>query len=401
MYQLRYLVYVVLTLYGQGMVAQDQINPNSVGVGAAPVALQTLQSKDEVRPLVTTSQDVPVGVDQQSAVQDSVLPRVPQEDSAAQVPLSSEASQIIMPVSAVPVSTEPVSAAPAGPVGDTPSVPQPVSVEDLPEKIVEPKGIDTVDIKEPEGNWLFKRIWWEKSKEIYGKIRERVDKIVESRMHFFKERVKLDRDVLDPFYVDMGLDQGALRESVDHLLGILEKEHEAGSLSVDAEEKYAALQEEKAAITKLGESVTIVQGLDKKLDEVLDKLMNQINLARSYESEAWSRLDQIAEELNDKKAREHYYAIATLWRNVKDIGNYIQGPFAEHFIQLAQVSVQNVKNIKSIADSLRQKGFALKERIELTLKNEEKRDDEDEDDWPVKKPLGWGDWLWDKLTGWF
>ena len=240
----------------------------------------------------------------------------------------------------------------------------------------------------------------EKSKEIYGKIRERVDKIVESRMHFFKERVKLARDVIDPFYVELGLDEGALQESTSYLLDLLKKDQDRdGTLSVGAQEKLAALQEEKAAITKLGESVTGVQDMGQKLDDALEKLMDQINLARSYESEAWQRLDKIAEELSDKKAREHYYAIATLWRNVKEIANYIQGPFAQHFIELAQASVQNVKNVKSIADLLQQKGFALKERIELQVKEdaEKHEEEEDEDIWP-KKELGWGAWIWDMIS---
>jgi uncharacterized protein YoxC len=388
MYQLGYLVYIVLTLYGQSMVAQDQLNTNNVGADSAPVALQTLQSNDEVRPLIVTSGEASEAVEHQDASHDHVLPRVPRENVTAQDVTSPAApSPQVISVNAV---------------DDAPNVPQPVKVEDMPEKIVEPKGIDTVDIKEPEGNWLFKRIWWEKSKEVYGKIRDRVDKIIESRMHFFKERVKLDREVIDPFYVEIGLDQGALQESVNFYLGLLQKDQEKdGELSPSAQEKILALQEEKAAVTKLGETVKTVQDLSQKLDDALERLMSQINLARSYEGEAWQRLDQIAEELNDKKAREHYYAIATLWRNVKDIGNYIQGPFAQHFIKLAQTSVQSVQNIKSIAGMLAQKGFALKERIELTAKEDEQAD-EDEDEYLLpKKELGWGAWVWKKITDWF
>lgn len=400
MYQYRYLVCVWLAVCGQYMCAQDQSEQHSIGENSASIESQTPIESNEVRPLVDPSAAESTAGEPASDATSmgAVLPRTPTPEDQPVASLPAEQSS-----SAQTQSVEPTSPVPSSPVvGDVPQAPTPNIPADMAEKIIEPTGIDTVDVKEPEGNWLFKRIWWEKSKEIYGKIRERVDKIVESRMHFFKERVKLDRDVLDPFYVEIGLDQGALRESVDYLLGLFKKDlDEDGILSASAREKYAALQEEKAAITKLGESVATVQGLDHKLDETLEELMNQINLARSYESEAWQRLDQIAEELSDKKAREHYYAIATLWRNVKEIGNYIQGPFAQHFIQLAQASVQNVKSIKSIADLLQQKGFALKERVELTLKEDEKPSDDEEDEWPVKKPIGWGAWLWDTLTGWF
>ena len=422
MYQYRYLVCIWLMLYAQHMFTQDQLGQNA---GGASFASQTPVADNEVKPLVDPlaggSPDTVAAPDPSKS---AALPWTPTPDAPPALP-AEQAAPVMQPVPTGPVSA-PISqpapvaqvATPVVPtqtrggasaasanqaptVATVPQAPTPSTPQEQEDKIIEPKGIDTVDIKEPEGNWLFKRIWWEKSKEIYGKIRERVDKIVESRMHFFKERVKLDRDVLDPFYVEIGLDQGTLKESVAHLLGLLEKEHEAGSLSVAGEEKYAALREEKAAITKLGESVTSVQELDKKLDEALEKLMNQINLARSYESEAWQLLDQIAEELSDKKAREHYYAIATLWRNVKEIGNYIQGSFAQHFIQLAQASVKSVQNIKTIADLLEKKGFDLKQRVELNKKEDENQvEEEDEDIWP-KKELGWGAWLWKKITDWF
>lgn len=372
MYQLRIPVFIGLALFSQYIFAQD-VQAHNAEAAPSSVTLQT-PVIEEVRPVVDPL-----------AAGAAPTPGAISESTAPVAQPANQSQEVASPVTPVPV--------------ELPPAPTPITPTKVEEKIIEPSGIDTVDVKEPEGNWLFKRIWWEKSKEVYGKIRERVDKIVESRMHFFRERVKLDREVLDPFYVDMGLDQGALKESVDHLLGLFKKDlDEDGALSPAAREKYAALQEEKAAITKLSESINSVRDLDKKLDDALEKLMNQINLARSYESDAWNYLNQIAEELNDKKAREYYYIIASLWRNVKEIGNYIQGPFAQHFIQLAQASVQSVKSIKSIADVLQQKGFALKERVELTLKDEEKPE-EDEDEWPVKKaPQGWGAWAWDMIT---
>jgi hypothetical protein len=264
-------------------------------------------------------------------------------------------------------------------------------------------GIDTVDINEPEGNWLFKRIWWEKSKELFGKIRDRVDKIVESRMHFFTERVKLDRNVLDPFYVNIGLNQGALRESISHLLEILKSEREQdGILEPDELEMFNTLIEEKSVLEKVNESVMSIQQLDASLDEALNKLMEQINLARSYERESWQLLNGIAEELNDKKAREHYYTIATLWRNVKEIANYIEGPFAQHFIKLASLSIENVQSISEAVAALEEKGIEIKKRVEPKKDIADQSDDEDESyDEQPKQEIGWSTWLWQKVTEWF
>lgn len=417
MYQFRFFMYIWPVLHFWCMLAADQIQTD-VGAGNAPIALQTPQPV--VTPVSNAAfateplrETVSVGnlLAQASPVIQNILPSNQSAQAGNLPPTENPVIQNITPANQsmplqAPAQIQPQPSVTPAPeeqikpvVPELPQAPQPITPADLEEKVIEPKGIDTVDLKEPEGNWLFKRIWWEKSKEIFGKIRERVDKIVESRMHFFKERVKLDREILDPFYVEIGLDQGALQESTNNMLELLKKDQEEhGVLSETAQERLAAVQEEKAAITKLGESAKNVRELDQKMDDALEQLMTQINLARAYESEAWQRLDRIAEELNDKKAREDYYAIASLWRNVKEISNYIQGAFAQYFIQLAQASVQNVKNIRSIADLLEKKGIDLKERIELTLAEDEKKaEEEEEEEWPKRVP-GWGEWLWNMIT---
>src|SRR5204862_4884212 len=75
----------------------------------------------------------------------------------------------------------------------------------------EPVGIDTVSLENPQGNWLFKRIWWERAEDRYEKIRNLVDAIFEQRNTFFKERNQLDRNILDPFYMSIGIDRGELQ----------------------------------------------------------------------------------------------------------------------------------------------------------------------------------------------
>jgi hypothetical protein len=269
--------------------------------------------------------------------------------------------------------------------------------EDVQDELQEVEGIHTVDLNEPEGNWLFKRIWWEKCKKLYGKIRERVDKIVESRMHFFTERVKLDREYIDPFYISIGFDQGALSELVQHLFELLKIDREAvGALSERELEQYNLVTEEKNKLEQLQSAVIDVQQLSNGIDEALKNLMEQVNLARSYEREAWQNLEAIAEELSDKKAREHYYIVANLWRNIKDIGNYIIGPFSQHFVQLGTTVNQRINSIQEILEALKAKGVMLAQKIEETHESSPTQDEEDEEQEedlaPVK--VGWFAWLW-------
>ena len=57
-----------------------------------------------------------------------------------------------------------------------PMQPAPISPEQPEQDEIEIKGIDTVDINEPKGNWLYKRIWWEKAERTYEKIKQLTDK---------------------------------------------------------------------------------------------------------------------------------------------------------------------------------------------------------------------------------
>lgn len=269
--------------------------------------------------------------------------------------------------------------------------------EELEDEVQDVQGLHTVGKNDPEGNWLFKRIWWEKSKNIYGKMRDRVDKIVESRMHFFKERVKLDSQYTDPFYANIGFDQGVLTEMVNHLLELIKIDRaQVAALSAKELEQYNMLMEEKNKLAALQAAVSDVKQLDDALDDALQNLMQQVNLARSYERQAWQLLEAIAEELSDKKAREHYYVVATLWRNVKNIGNYIIGPFSQHFFEVGTKVVQQIKAVEDLIAELKIKGVEFNKQVEAENKTCSVQEDQDpeEQEEPVQKTewfaaIGW------------
>ena len=75
--------------------------------------------------------------------------------------------------------------------------------------------------------------------------------------------------------------------------------------------------------------------IDHTIDDALTKLMNQINACRRYEQEGWQYLRSISREVSDKVARDHYYAMDTVWKNVKNVQKYIEGEFSQHFNELA------------------------------------------------------------------
>lgn len=387
---------------GQEGVTQPVVPPVAP-VGTAPVAPEPTTI---ISPIVTPV--VP-------AVPQTAVPVAPVVTPAVASPVTQPAGpavpQTAVPVAVAPVVTPAVASAVTQPVapqnvvpvatapGTPPVTPSTPLQNTLVEDIQELEGIDTVDVNEPEGNWLFKRIWWEKSKDLFGKIRDHVDKIVESRMHFFEQRVKLDRNLLDPFYVNVGLEQGELTEIINYLFELIKaKTNDVESLSGQELERYNLLVEEKSNLEKLRVSVIDIQTLNGGLDEALKNLMEQINRTRSYEREAWALLNQIAEELSDKKAREHYYEIATIWRNVKDIGNYIVGPFSMHFVELGDALIKRVQEVQTSMIALKEKGVEFSKEIQQEHEAESKVDHDEDEDYVEPVKVGWLRWFWQKLT---
>ena len=110
---------------------------------------------------------------------------------------------------------------------------QPVP-EKTPEEVAaqrEVMSIDTVSVDEPSGNWLFKRIWYEKAEDEYGKLKELSSIVAQERMKFFAERTKLDRELFDPFYKNLGYGMGELQEMLTTIIENMEQERALSSFS--------------------------------------------------------------------------------------------------------------------------------------------------------------------------
>ncbi len=249
-------------------------------------------------------------------------------------------------------------------------------VPEVPEKKeeeVEIIGIDTVDLAEPQGNWLFKRMWWERAEEKYDKIRRLVDTIFQARMEFFEERNKLDKNVLDPFYIHVGLGQGELSEILRDLIERIEEEREEeGFLNEREREFLTLLRGEKKVLEQVQRGVDAISKLDEEIDKGLNELMEQINQVRKHEHEAWQSFKDIARVLNDKKARELFYKMDTASKNISEIAVYIAQRFKTHFQQhLIENARKQVERITSAIQALREKGIDFKKQAErLDLEEE-------------------------------
>ena len=272
----------------------------------------------------------------------------------------------------------------------------PADQKELP-PLEEPLGIDTVQLKEPQGNWLFKRIWWERAEERYEKIRRLVEKIWESRMNFFIKRTEVDKKILDPFYITVGLGQGELKVILSDLMDHMEQEQkEEGMLSEQERALLGTLKTEQEALRQLKLDVESISELDHAIDDALVKLMETINQVREQERDAWVQFKEIARVLSEKKARELFYKMDVTWRNIKSMSAYLEKEFTDHFKDLIGRAEEHIERVKKEIDALKEKGIDFKKQADRMEQQEEQErvqppppevKDEEEEEAVVQK--GW------------
>lgn len=263
-------------------------------------------------------------------------------------------------------------------------------------------GIDTIDLEEPQGNWLFKRIWWERAQERYEKVRSLVDELADFRVDFFVKRTELDKNVLAPFYVALGFGKGEMQEILRQLLERIEKIRSQEEALTEGERSFLAdLEGEQKVLEELNIGIEIVGKLDQDIDNAIMGLMEHINQMRSYERDAWEAFKEIARVLSDKKARELFYRIETDWRNVKDLHRYLQQDFTQHFSQVTGRLQQEINRIKKMLEGLTEKGIVFKEQADRLDVLEQQRAEQaaapaqEPEPEPVKKAAkkGWISWI--------
>ncbi len=326
-------------------------------------------------------------------VVEDLTEEVPQGDIESPLPQDNteqpkEEKQAVTELATVVIPTEP-----------EPIKEEPIVIPEEPEQPEAPAGIDTVSLENPQGNWLYKRIWWERAEERYEKIRLLVDAIWESRTIFFVKRNELDRNVLDPFYLNVGIGQGELQVILSELVDFFEKHREEqGDLNEQERSLYDTIATEEESLKQLKQDIESIANLDHAIDDALGTLMNQINRVRQYERQAWENFKEIAHILNDAKARELYYMIEGAARNIKNISTYIEQDFFNHFGTLIDEATKHINRVQNQIESLKEKGVSFKHQTELLEQKQEQLEQEEEEEVAPKPKLGWFGWIMSWFT---
>lgn len=286
---------------------------------------------------------------------------------------------------------------------------QNIDVALLDEQDIPSKGsnaIDTMNVAgEAEGNWLYKRYWWERAGGLYDKITHQVKGIFDLQNPFFTQRTELDQSVFDEFYKKSGFDKGVLETTLDNLNKFFEeKRKQAHDLTAQEREFLTQLEAEQEQLAQLRQSTETISKLDVAVDQAIALLNKQTSLCRSYEEQALDYLREIERELSDKKAKELYYQMRVLYDNIVSIENYIKDDFTKYFETLGAKAREHSTTIITTLTKLKERGIDLRQHMEafdkksqqdaqLTEKQAENAQSQD------STVLGWLSSAWNTITG--
>lgn len=234
------------------------------------------------------------------------------------------------------------------------------------EALKEPEiGIDTRNLAEGQGNWLFKRIWWERAEQKYEKIRKYVESVFEARTLFLAQRADLDKNVLDPFYIAIGFGQTELKRIINSLMRYLDRVRTDKDGLLDHQQKILQeLRKEENTFKKIKRAAEGIVTVNQQINDSLNTLLEQINRVRTYEREAWKHFKKIARVLSDTEARTLYYEMDIIAKNIVDIQGYISQDFAYYFGELDAMLKQLVAELQEAIESLKEKGIELHDQLE-------------------------------------
>jgi len=370
---------------GQAVLVQPLPSLDSiknVSPGSKPAESLEQQLKASAQPVTVVPVAAPIKATVPAAPTSAVSAPAPAPVPAkAAVPVAMpEVKKQESPSVPAPVATAPAQKSPAKqPVAEhapVVAVPQKSVVRQAVQEVQEPSpseleieeeelvGIDTVDLDDPQGNWLFKRLWWERAEEKYEEIRALEAEVLELRMPFFMKRTDVDRTVLDPFYLHVAKDRGALEILLSDIGEFLAQEEEQeGTLDETERGMRDQLQAEHETLEIMQKNIQAILNFDRELDAAIGTLMEQLNRVSEYEREAWHYFKEIGRVLNDKKAREYVLKMKNIHRNIKEIQEYIQERYAMYFDQLIATIRENADQVTSAMDRLQEKGIDLKEQL--------------------------------------
>jgi hypothetical protein len=263
----------------------------------------------------------------------------------------------------------------------------PVADSDKPiqNKSAMPKTLNTLG-SDDSGNWVLKRVWWEKAEKAFGKAMAYNSQISEQQMDYFGARNDIDKQ-LDEEKRRLSLSIGDISKTVSYLLGMVDDNEKLAEIDEYQEKTFkGTVLESREKLVLLQTNIALIQKLDADMDSVVAKVIDQTYKCNDYESKAWADFKQIGRVLNDEKAKELYYQVRNYRKNIKSVLEYLQQDLKISFDSLTNQAKKKIKEVQATVNELHDAGVNL--AYEFKSMNEgvgETQDLDDEEDEPAPK----------------
>ena len=219
--------------------------------------------------------------------------------------------------------------------------------------------LDTTEV-DGGGNWLNKRIWYERSQAVFGEIREMAKTSIDIRVQFSNE-VNAVGQKIEVFWETVDYTKGELDDKFKEILTMLETEHKlTGDLSPAERDLQVAIKQELLVVEQIGKDIKAIHDIDNKIDDTLMQALKTIDECSDYETKAWDSFKAIGKELDDKKARNLYYQINNYKQNIEQKYGYLKSTLLPylHNVLVAKVEM-NISKINQAIATLKTKGVDL------------------------------------------
>lgn len=226
--------------------------------------------------------------------------------------------------------------------------------------------LDTLEV-DGSGNWLNKRIWYERSQKVFDEIRNLISALNNLRLQFANESNACGQKI-DLFFESVNFTKTDLDNKFTEILASLDTEKTIrGDLSEAERNLKTTVEQELPTIDQIGKDITAIGALDEQSDKTLIQSLKTIDECHDYETKAWNNYKEIAKELDDKKARTLYYQISNCKKNIEEKSKYLKNNLLSYLQNdvIAKID-SNISKINAAIETLKTKGIDLQKIMTQT-----------------------------------
>jgi hypothetical protein len=222
------------------------------------------------------------------------------------------------------------------------------------------------------GNWLNKRIWYERAQAIFDEIRAMVSSAGDLRIQFSNE-VNAVGQKIDTFFETVYFTKAELDDKFKEMLIALDTEKKlVGDLSEEERNLQTTLKQEIGSVDQIGKDIKSIGEVDNKIDQTLIQALKTIDECRDYETKSWDTFKSIGKELDDKKSRNLYYQMNNYKQNIDQKMSYLKATLLPylHNVLVAKID-SNIAKINETIGKLKTKGIDLEKIMSKTQEDDE------------------------------